>query len=121
MRKRIMLVDDSRVMYIQMKQILENTNYEIAEYCSSGEEALEKYAAVRPDLVTMDIIMPGMDGLETARILKDEHPEAKIIMLSSLAYADTYKEADSIGAKAFVAKPLDPEEFFQTLDKVLKG
>ena len=70
MRKRIMLVDDSRVVYIQMKQLLAESSYEIAEYCSSGEEALEKYATVRPDLVTMDIIMPGMDGLETARILK---------------------------------------------------
>ena len=121
MRKRIMLVDDSRVVYIQMKQLLAESSYEIAEYCSSGEEALEKYATVRPDLVTMDIIMPGMDGLETARILKNEHPEAKIIMLSSLAYADTYKEADAIGAKAFIPKPLNKDDVLQTLDKVLQG
>ena len=114
-----MLVDDSRVVYIQMKQILENSGYEIAEYCSSGEEALEKYESVKPDLVTMDIIMPGLDGLETARILKTEHPEAKIVMLSSLAYDDTYQEAHAIGAKAFIAKPLNREELLDTLAKIL--
>ena len=119
MGKRIMLVDDSRVVYIQMKQILQNSGYEIAEYCGSGEEALEKYSSVQPDLVTMDIIMPGMDGLETARILIEEHPEAKIVMLSSLAYDDTFHEAETIGARAFTAKPLNPDELLSTLARVL--
>ncbi len=114
-----MLVDDSRVVYIQMKQILENSNYEIVEYCSSGEEALEKYSKARPDLVTMDIIMPGMDGLEAAWLLKQEHPEAKIIMLSSLAYDGSYDEAEHIGAEAFIAKPFDPQELLSTLKKIL--
>lgn len=114
-----MLVDDSRLVYIQMKQILENSKYEVVEYCSSGEEALEKYAAAKPDLVTMDIIMPGMDGLETAWLLKQEHPEAKIIMLSSLAYDGTYDEAEHIGAEAFIAKPFNPDELLGALKKIL--
>lgn len=119
MGKKIMLVDDSKLVYMQIKQILANTNYEIVEYCKSGEDALDKYAQVQPDLVTMDIIMPGMDGLETASILKEEHPEAKIIMLSSLAYDDTFKEAKRIGAEAFVAKPLDPNELLAAIDAAL--
>ena len=80
---------------------------------------MNKYPQALPDLITMDIIMPGMDGLETASILKAEHPEVKIIMLSSLAYNDTFKEAERIGAEAFVPKPLDPNELLAAIETAL--
>lgn len=119
MEKRVMIVDDSRVMEIQMKNLLEDTEFEIAAYCKNGEEALEMYEEVMPDVVTMDIIMPGMDGLETSEALLEEHPEAKIVMVSSLAYDDTIQEADSIGAKAFVYKPLEREKLIEALEDAL--
>ena len=96
MKKKVMVVDDSRVTEIQICKLLEDTDYEVAAYCENGEEAIARYAEVAPDIVTLDIIMPGIDGLETAQVLLDEHPEARIVMVSSLAYDDTIEEADCI-------------------------
>ncbi len=121
MGKRIMIVDDSRVVEMQMKRMLEDTGYEVVSYCQDGETAIAQYGEVLPDLVTMDIIMPGMDGLETARAILEEHPDARIVMVSSLAYDDTIDEAKSIGTKTFIYKPLDKEQLLATLDEVLGG
>ena len=64
MSKRVMIVDDSRLVRVQLGDVLEGTDYEIAAYCRSGEDAIAQYDEVNPDLVTMDIIMQGMDGLD---------------------------------------------------------
>ena len=119
MAKRIMVVDDSRMICLQLKNLLADTQYEVAAYCRDGEEAVEQYAQVATDLVTMDIIMPGMDGLETAQAILEEHPEAKIVMVSSLAYDDTFDEASAIGAKAFIDKPFEKEQLLEVFDQVL--
>ena len=89
MGKKIMVVDDSRMIALQMQNLLEDTEYEIAVYCRNGEDALAKYGEIRPDIVTMDIIMPGMDGLETAQAILEEDKDARIIMVSSLALASS--------------------------------
>ena len=119
MAKRVMVVDDSRIQEVQICKLLEETDYEVVCYCNSGEQALEVYGKVKPDVVTMDIIMPGMDGLETAQAILEEYPEARIIMVSSLAYDDTFDEAKAIGAKAFICKPFDREKLLTVLDQVL--
>ena len=117
MSKRIMVVDDSRLVRVQMEDALAGTEYEVAAYCRSGEDAIARYAEVRPDLVTMDIIMPGMDGLDAAEIILREHPEARIVMVSSLANDDSVHEASGIGAKTFLYKPFSKEELLQALDE----
>lgn len=119
MGKRIMVVDDSRMIALQMRDLLEDSGYEVAAYCRSGEEALEQYGQILPDLVTMDIIMPGMDGLETAQAILEEYPDARIIMVSSLAYEDTFKEADSIGALGFIDKPFSREQLLEAFRKAV--
>ena len=119
MKKKVMVVDDSRVTEIQICKLLEDTDYEVAAYCENGEEAIARYAEVAPDIVTLDIIMPGIDGLETAQVLLDEHPEARIVMVSSLAYDDTIEEADRIGAKGFLYKPLERQPFLEALEQAL--
>ena len=95
MGKRLMVVDDSRVIEMQMQKLLAGTDYEIVAYCRDGEEAIDRYGEVDPDLVTMDIIMPGIDGLETA-------------------------EADNIGVKAFVYKPLEREMLLEAFEKAMQ-
>ena len=65
MKKRIMVVDDSRIMELQIRKLLEGTDYEVAAYCENGEDAIARYDEVQPDLVTMDIIMPGIPGLSS--------------------------------------------------------
>ena len=119
MKKKVMVVDDSRVTEIQICKLLEDTDYEVAAYCENGAEAIARYAEVAPDIVTLDIIMPGIDGLETAQVLLDEHPEARIVMVSSLAYDDTIEEADCIGAKGFLYKPLEKQTFLEALEQAM--
>ena len=122
MAKRIMVVDDSKMVYMQMKNLLADCGeeFEVAAYCRSGEEALDQYDQVCPDLVTMDIIMPGMDGIETTQALLEEHPGARIIMLSSLAYDDTVESAENIGARGFIDKPLEKEPLLEALRAALE-
>ncbi len=120
MSKRIMVVDDSRLVRVQLEDVLKGTDYEIAAYCRSGEEAIKQYAEVSPDLVTMDIIMQGMDGLDAAEIILKSNPDARIVMVSSLAYGDTYDRAKAIGAKGFVDKPFHQEQLLKVFEQALK-
>lgn len=114
-----MIVDDSRMLLMQLQHILAETEYEVAAYCQDGETAITKYEEILPDLVTMDIIMPGIDGLEAAKAILESHPDAKIVMLSSLVYDDTIEEAKAVGAKGFIYKPFEKEQVIDTLKKIL--
>ena len=120
MAKRVMVVDDSRMICMQMKNLLQGTDYEVAAYCRDGEEAVAQYGQVSPDLVPMDIIMPGMDGLEAAQAILEDYPDAKILMVSSLAYDDTFKEAEQIGAKGFIDKPFVKEKLLEAFQDALQ-
>lgn len=119
MSRRIMVVDDSRLVRVQLGDVLEGTDYEIAAYCRSGEDAIARYAEVQPDLVTMDIIMQGMDGLDATELILKEHPDARIVMVSSLAYEDTFERAKAIGAKGFVDKPFHQEQLLRVFEEAL--
>lgn len=119
MSKRIMVVDDSRLVRVQLGDVLEGTDYEIVAHCRSGEDAIRRYGEVKPDLVTMDIIMQGMDGLDASALILKEHPDARIVMISSLAYDDTYEKAKAIGAKGFVDKPFHQEQLVRVFEKAL--
>lgn len=119
MKKRLMVVDDSRIMELMICKLLENTEFEVAAYCENGEEAIARYEEVKPDVVTMDIIMPGIDGLEAAQIILEEHPDARIVMVSSLVYDDTINEASAIGAKSFLYKPVTRDKLINALSNAL--
>lgn len=119
MKKRIMVVDDSRIMELQIRKLLEDSDYEVAAYCENGEEAIARYDEVQPDLVTMDIIMPGIDGLEAAQVLMYEHDEAKVLMISSLGDDDMLQELYGIGAQGVLFKPLTREALLAALKKAL--
>ena len=117
MTKKIMVVDDSRIVQLQLQKILSDTEYQVVACCQSGEDAIEQIDKVQPDLVTMDILMPGMDGLEAARVILEAHPQVKVLMVSSLAYDDTLNEANKIGTSGFVYKPFDREEVLKSFQK----
>lgn len=121
MKKRIMVVDDSHITELQIQGLLADTEFEVVAHCENGEEAIARYGEVRPDIVTMDIIMPGIDGLEAAQVLLNEHPDAKILMLSSLVYDDTIEEASNIGTKGFLCKPLSRDGLIEALEKILNN
>ena len=121
MAKRIMVVDDSRVVRAEMEKMLEGSDMEICEFCRSGEGALEKFEKAKPDLVTMDIVMPGMDGMETCEKLRQRYPEANVFMVSSMAYDDMIDRAVELGAKGFLFKPFTKDALLEGLQGAFKA
>ena len=120
MSTTIMVVDDSPFASKQIKDIVEDNGYEVIGYAKDGEEAIELYKELKPDIVKLDIIMPGLNGLETAEILKKQDPAVKILMLSSLCDAGTMEEVKSIGVKHLIPKPLEADVLLASLELVSK-
>lgn len=120
MSTTIMVVDDSPFASKQIKDIVEDNGYEVIGYAKDGEEAIELYKELKPDIVILDIIMPGLNGLETAEILKKQNPAVKILMLSSLCDAGTMEEVKSIGVKHLIPKPLEADVLLASLELVSK-
>lgn len=119
MKKTIMIVDDSILIRNEIGKILEGTDYEVVCQCRSGEEALETYEKIMPDIVTMDIILPGIDGLETSKHILNKHPKAGIVIISSLVYDKTLQVVQELGpAIPFVFKPINKSFFIESLKKV---
>lgn len=120
MSTTIMVVDDSPFASKQIKDIVEDNGYEVIGYAKDGEEAIEFYKELKPDIVILDIIMPELNGLETAEILKKQDPAVKILMLSSLCDAGTMEEVKSIGVKHLIPKPLEADVLLASLELVSK-
>lgn len=120
MSTTIMVVDDSPFASKQIKDIVEDNGYEVIGYAKDGEEAIEFYKELKPDIVILDIIMPGLNGLETAEILKKQDPAVKILMLSSLCDAGIMEEVKSIGVKHLIPKPLEADVLLASLELVSK-
>lgn len=116
----IMVVDDSPFASKQIKDIVEENGYEVIGYAKNGREGIRMYEELKPDLVILDIIMPGIDGLETAQILMKSHPEIKILMLSSLCDSGTLEEVKSIGLKYLIPKPWEDDVLLATLEMLKK-
>ncbi|HTJ26833.1 MAG TPA: response regulator [Candidatus Limnocylindria bacterium] len=116
--KRVLVVDDAVVMRMMIKNILSKEGYEVVE-AQSGIDAVEKYRAVKPDIVTMDMVMPDMDGISAVRQIIAEDPSAKIVMCTSMGQQQLVVEAVQAGAKSFITKPFQPPKILETIEKVL--
>lgn len=118
-----LIVDDSEFARIHLMDLLsemaESTDQIKFETASGGDEAIESYQRIKPDLVMMDIVMPGMDGVETVRRICELDPQARIVMVSSLSYQDKVKQAILAGAKHFVVKPIKPDLLYRVVTDVL--
>ena len=119
MSKRILLVDDAVFMRMKLKDILEKNGYEVVGEAQNGVEAIEKYMSEKPDLVTMDITMPEMSGLEAVKEIKKEFPNAKVIMCSAMGQQKMVVEAIEAGAKDFIVKPFDEGRVLEAVHRVL--
>jgi two-component system, chemotaxis family, chemotaxis protein CheY len=118
---RVLVVDDAMFMRSMIKDILHNAGagYEIVGEASNGREAVSRYRELKPDVVTMDIVMPQMDGIEATReILKDD-PAAVIVICSAMGQEALVVESISAGAKDFIVKPFTSERVLQVLAKIL--
>ena len=120
MKQKILVVDDSPFVYHQVKDMVEGSNYEVVGSAKSGEEGITMFRELEPDVVILDIIMPGIDGLETAEIILQEKSDAKIIMLSSLFDAHLLNDVKELGLKFLLPKPLEKDVLFATLEMLEK-
>lgn len=118
MTKRVLIVDDAAFMRIKLKDILEKNNYEVAGEAENGHEAVEKYKELQPDIVTMDITMPELDGVEALKEIKTIDPDASILMCSAMGQQSMVMDAIRAGALDFIVKPFDTERVIRALDKV---
>lgn len=119
MSKRILIVDDAAFMRMMIKDILTKNGYEIAGEAENGQVAVEKYKELQPDLTTMDITMPEMDGITAVKNIKQSYPEARIIMCSAMGQQAMVIDAIQAGAKDFIVKPFQPDRVLEAVRKAL--
>lgn len=115
--KKIIIVDDSLFMRMILKNTLDEFGYEIVAEASNGLEALTLYTELQPDLVTLDITMPEMDGLTALQEIKRLDPEAKVIMVSAMGQQALLIRAVSMGAIDFIVKPFNKDRVREALLK----
>lgn len=116
---RIMIADDAMIMRRNLKLILEKGGHEIVAEASNGDEAYEGYEIHQPDLVTMDITMPFMDGLEAVKKIIGNYPDAKIIVVSTQGNKSSVLEAVRNGAVNFIVKPIEASKVINVVNQVL--
>ena len=107
MAKRVLVVDDAMIMRMRIKEIAQDSGWMIAGEAANGEEGLARYRELRPDLMTLDIVMPKMDGVEVLRQIRQEDPEARIVMVSAVDQRGKLLECIRLGAVDFIVKPFD--------------
>lgn len=116
MAKTVLVIDDSPFIANQVKDGIDGNNYNVVGHARSGEEGITMCEELAPDVVLLDIIMPGIDGFETARQIQQKMPKTKIIMLSSLCDNETLEEVKNIGLKYLIPKPLEVDVLTATLE-----
>ncbi|SFK27030.1 two-component system, chemotaxis family, response regulator CheY [Halobacillus dabanensis] len=119
MAERILIVDDAAFMRMMVKDILTKNGYEIAGEAEDGQKAVELYKEEQPDLVTMDITMPEMDGITALKEIKAEYPDAKVIMCSAMGQQAMVVDAIQAGAKDFIVKPFQADRVIEAIQKAL--
>ena len=107
MQKRVLVVDDALIMRMRIKEIALDAGWEIAGEAANGELGLALYRELRPDLMTLDIVMPKMDGVAVLRQIREEYPRAKIVMVSAVDQKGKLTECIRLGAIDFIVKPFD--------------
>lgn len=119
MSKRILIVDDAVFMRMKLKNILEANGYEVAGEAQNGQEAVDLYQSTKPDLVTMDITMPEVDGIDALKMIKESDPSARVVMCSAMGQQGMVMDAIRSGAVDFIVKPFDTDRVIKALEKAL--
>jgi two-component system chemotaxis response regulator CheY len=115
----ILIVDDSRPSRRMLRGVLEGAGHVVVGEAADGAEGVEKYLELRPDLVTMDVTMPTMDGLEALEKIMEADSSAKVIMLSALGQSKKISKAVRLGATDYVVKPYEADQLVAAIQKVL--
>ncbi|HOU32937.1 MAG TPA: response regulator [Synergistaceae bacterium] len=116
---RVLIVDDAAFMRMMLKDILTKNGYEVAGEAENGKVAVSMYQELKPDVTTMDITMPEMDGISAVKEIKKANPGAKIVMVSAMGQQAMVIEAIQAGAADFIVKPFQPDRVLEALGKAI--
>ena len=117
---RVLVVDDSPIITRKICMMMDQIGYRVVMTAANGKEAILAYKECHPDVVTMDITMPLVDGIEATRIIKRAYPDANIVMVTSHGQEKMVLEALKAGAKGYVLKPFQPQKVFEVIEKACR-
>ncbi|MEE8133790.1 MAG: response regulator [Gemmatimonadales bacterium] len=120
MSHTVLICDDAVFMRSLLREILEQAGYEVVGEATTGTEAVDRYKELRPDLVTLEVVMPGLGGIDVVREIVESFPEARILMCSALGQQALIAEATEAGAREFVVKPFQPSRVLEAVQRVLE-
>ncbi len=119
MSRTVLIVDDAVFMRTMISDILKQAGFEVVGEAASGVEAIEKYKELQPDLVTMDIVMPDMGGIDAVKEIMKTDPSARILMCSAMGQQGLVVEAIQAGARDFIVKPFQPSRVLEAVQRLL--
>jgi len=115
----ILIVDDASFMRSSLKYIAENAGHTVLAMAKEGGEALELYRQLKPDVVTLDVLMAGMEGFPALKAIMTEDPKAKVIMVTAIGNEEKQEEARKLGASGYIRKPFKQIEIVDEINRVL--
>ena len=121
MKKTVLIADDVAFVRKTLTEILTRAHYQVIGEALDGKQAVELFKKLRPDVVTMDIVMPVMSGIDATKNMITHDKDAKVVIISAMGQENLVMDAIHVGAKDFILKPFTAEEITRTLDRVLKG
>ena len=119
MPRTVLICDDAIFMRTMVGDILTQAGFRVVGEAATGVQAVERYKALRPDLVTMDIVMPDLGGIDAVREITQYDPEARVLMCSAMGQQALVVEAIQAGARDFVVKPFQPSRVLEAVERVL--
>jgi two-component system chemotaxis response regulator CheY len=119
MGTKVLIVDDAAFMRMMLRDILAKNGFEVVGEADNGKVAVQMYNELKPDVVTMDITMPEMDGIAAVKEIKAADPNAKVVMVSAMGQQAMVIEAIRAGAADFIVKPFQPDRVLEALGKAL--
>lgn len=118
MSRTLLVTDDALIIREMIKDAAISAGWEIVGEAQNGQQAIELYEQLQPDVVTLDMVMPEYDGIHALAGIKQRDPDARVLVVSALDQKQTLKEAFRLGAADFIVKPFDPKNLVATLDKI---
>ena len=115
---KILIVDDSRTSRKMLRNILESNGHEIIDEAVNGQEGVQKFQALKPDVVTLDITVPVVDGVEALKMIKALDPESKVVMVTAAGQKNKMIECIKAGANEFLTKPFEQQEIVDVINKM---
>ena len=115
----ILIVDDSRTSRKMLRNLLEENGHVVVGEAKDGQEGVDLAKELNPDVITLDITMPVLDGIGALELIKQDNPNAKVIMVTAAGQKDKIVKAVKLGASEFVSKPYEPKLFLDTIDAVM--